>query len=159
MIKAKGFAESGNLGETFLLEDEFCAEADMRRRWNPNKGMAGGGLVDNGSHSADIFSYLVVPVHSSHAICGKRSQEIEPEDTCHLHFRDANGVVGSVDLSSSIHKESPFFLSLYRTEWILEIGRKGSHYRQSESWTGLILAKAMTSSRQWESSRQMSSRL
>jgi predicted dehydrogenase len=133
VIKAKGLIESEILGEVVLLENEFCARVDMKKRWNSNKEVAGGGvLIDNGSHSVDIFRYLVGPVMTLQAIFGKQWQDINVEDTCHLHLRNAGGVVGSVDLSWSIHKESPFFISLYGTEGMLEIGWKGSRYRQSE---------------------------
>jgi predicted dehydrogenase len=133
VVKAKGIIESGILGEIIAVENEFCSRVDMKRRWNSKKSVAGGGvLIDNGSHSADIVRYLVGPVDQLLAIFGKQWQEIEVEDTCKLFVRTVDGTLASIDLSWSIHKESPYYVRVYGTDGTLEIGWKGSRYRQSE---------------------------
>jgi predicted dehydrogenase len=133
IIHAKGMIESGILGEVVLFENEFCSRVDMKKRWNAVRETSGGGvLIDNGSHSVDIFRYLVGPVSSLQATIGKRWQHIDVEDTCHLHLRSEDNTVGSIDLSWSIHKEDPYFIHIYGTEGMLQVGWKGSRYRQSE---------------------------
>ena len=133
IVRTKNLIESGILGEIVLFENEFCSRVDMKRRWNAKRDVAGGGvLIDNGSHSVDIFRYLVGPIDDLQAIHGKNWQQLEVEDTCHLHLRGVDGTMGSIDLSWSIHKENPYYIHIYGTEGILEVGWKGSRYRQSE---------------------------
>ena len=133
IIHAKGMIESGILGEVVLFENEFCSHVDMKNRWNSVRKTSGGGvLIDNGSHSVDIFRYLIGPVRGIQTTIGKRWQPIEVEDTCHLHLRSEDNTVGTIDLSWSIHKENPYFLRIFGTEGMLQIGWKESRYRQSE---------------------------
>jgi predicted dehydrogenase len=133
IIKAKGILQSGILGEIVLVENEFCSRVDMKKRWNALPAISGGGvLIDNGSHSVDIMRYLCGPIQDLKAIFGKRWQEIDVEDTAKLFVRCADGTMASIDLSWSIHKESPFYIHVYGTAGTLEVGWKGSRYRQSE---------------------------
>ena len=133
IIRAKGIIQSGILGDVVLFENEFCSRVDMKNRWNAKHAVAGGGvLIDNGSHSVDIVRYLLGPIESLQAVVGKRWQDIEVEDTCHLHVRCADGTMASIDLSWSIHKENPYYIHVYGTHGTLEVGWKESRYRQSE---------------------------
>lgn len=133
VIQAKNIIESGILGEIILFENEFCARVDMKNRWNAHFEIAGGGvLIDNGSHSVDIVRYLLGPINDLQAIYGKRWQDLEVEDTCRLFVRCPDGIIGSIDLSWSIHKENPYFIHIYGTAGVLEVGWKASRYRQSE---------------------------
>jgi predicted dehydrogenase len=133
IVHTKGMIASGVLGEIILYENTFCSHVDMKNRWNATKEIGGGGvLIDNGSHSVDIFRYLFGPVESLQATKGKQWQNIEVEDTCHLHIRTADRTIGSVDLSWSIHKEDPYYINIFGTAGMLQVGWKGSRYRQSE---------------------------
>jgi len=133
IVKAKAILQSGILGEIILLENGFCSRVDMKRRWNAQREIAGGGvLIDNGSHSVDIIRYLCGPIDDLKAIFGKKWQELEVEDTARLFVRCVDGVMASIDLSWSIHKEDPFYIHVYGTAGTLEVGWKGSRYRQSE---------------------------
>jgi predicted dehydrogenase len=89
-------------------------------------------LIDNGSHSVDIVRYLAGPVETLLAVNGKRSQQLEVEDTSRLLLKTEDGTMASVDISWSIHKESPYYIHIYGTEGTLEVGWKGSRYRESE---------------------------
>ena len=133
IVKAKGIIDSGILGEIVLLENEFCSRVDMKKRWNALREVAGGGvLIDNGSHSVDIVRYLAGPINTYQAIFGKQWQDLEVEDTARLFVRCVDGTMASLDLSWSIHKESPYYIHVYGTAGTLEVGWKGSRYRQSE---------------------------
>jgi predicted dehydrogenase len=139
IVRAKGMIESGILGEVILYENEFCSHVEMKSRWNALRSISGGGvLIDNGSHSVDIFRYLIGPVHDIQVTFGKQWQHIEVEDTCHLNLRSADNTFGAIDLSWSIHKEDPYFIHIYGTEGMLQVGWKASRYRQSEKmdWVG-----------------------
>jgi predicted dehydrogenase len=133
IIKAKGIVESGILGDIVLFENVFCSKVDMRDRWNSKKEIAGGGvLVDNGSHSVDIARYLLGPIVKVQAQEGKNVQKLQVEDTSRLYFRTQSDIMGTVDLSWSIHKEQESYIDVYGTEGVLSIGWKCSKYRQSE---------------------------
>ena len=133
IIHAKGMIASGILGEIIFYENEFCSRVEMKNRWNASREIGGGGvLIDNGSHSVDIFRYLFGPVQTLQATTGKQWQEIPVEDTCHMHLRSADNTIGSIDLSWSIHKEDPYFIHIFGTAGMLQVGWKGSRYRQSE---------------------------
>jgi predicted dehydrogenase len=133
VAKAKGIVEAGILGRIVLYENIFCSRVDMRGRWNARPEVSGGGvLIDNGSHSVDIARYLLGPIVEVQAQHGVRSQDLPVEDTSRLLFRSHDGVMGSVDLSWSIHKEVDAYIILYGSAGTLRIGWKGSQYRQSE---------------------------
>ncbi|HEX9007234.1 MAG TPA: Gfo/Idh/MocA family oxidoreductase, partial [Bacteroidota bacterium] len=71
-------------------------------------------------------------VRDLHALFGKRWQDLDVEDTARLFLRCIDGTMASIDLSWSIHKENPFYLHVYGTAGTLEVGWKGSRYRQGE---------------------------
>jgi len=133
IVKAKGVIQSGILGEIVLFENEFCARVDMKGRWNSRRDIAGGGVViDNGSHSVDIVRYLVGPIADIQALLLKQWQDFDVEDSARLFARCEDGTMASIDLSWSIHKESPYYIHVYGTEGTLEVGWGGGRYRQSE---------------------------
>lgn len=133
VIKAKGIVDSGILGNVILFENVFCSKVDMRERWNSRRAVGGGGvLVDNGTHSVDIARYLLGPIVKVQAEEGRRTQDLDVEDTCRLYFRAAAGAMGAIDLSWSIHKERDAYVEIFGPEGVLSIGWKGSKYRQSE---------------------------
>jgi predicted dehydrogenase len=133
VTKAKGIVESGILGRIVLYENSFCSRVDMRGRWNADPAVSGGGvLIDNGSHSVDIARFLLGPIVEVQAQHGVKAQDLPVEDTSRLLFRSESGVMGSVDLSWSIHKEVDAYIILYGSAGTLRIGWKGSQYRQSE---------------------------
>ncbi len=133
IVRAKNIMDSGLLGEIVLFENEFCSRVDMTHRWNARSDVSGGGvLIDNGSHSVDIVRFLLGPIETLQAIYGKQWQKLEVEDTCRVFVRSAGGAMASIDLSWSIHKESPFYIHVYGSAGTLEIGWKTSRYRERE---------------------------
>lgn len=133
IVRAKGIVESGILGRVVLFENVFCSRVDMRQRWNSRRDVAGGGvLFDNGSHSVDIARYLLGPVVSVQAQHGMQIQPLEVEDTSLVLLQMADGAMGTLDLSWSIHKDAEAYVSVYGTEGVLQVGWKESRYRQSE---------------------------
>lgn len=134
VISAKSIVQSGILGEIIQFENTFCNKVDMRGRWNADPVISGGGvLIDNGSHSVDIARYLLGPIDQIQAEEGKRIQGLEVEDTVRLYFRTVSDVLGSIDLSWTIHKEKESYLDLFGTEGVLSVGWSCARYRQSET--------------------------
>ncbi|HWP46794.1 MAG TPA: Gfo/Idh/MocA family oxidoreductase [Candidatus Limnocylindrales bacterium] len=133
VIKARGIIQSGILGNIILYENVFCSKVNMAGRWNAMREISGGGvLIDNGSHAVDIARFLVGPIVSVQTQHGIQVQPIEVEDTSRFYFQTESGVLGIIDLSWSIYKDSDTYIGVYGTEGTLSIGWQESKYRQSE---------------------------
>lgn len=130
VVKAKAIIESGLLGKILLFENVFCSKVDMTKRWNSKKRISGGGvLIDNGTHSVDIARFLLGPIALTQAQFGRQIQDIPVEDTARIYFQNKSGVMGTIDLSWSLNKEAPVYISIYGTEGTLLIGWKSSQYK------------------------------
>jgi predicted dehydrogenase len=138
VIQAKSFIESGTIGDVVLFENVFSSHVDMTSRWNSDPSVSGGGvLIDNGTHSVDILRYFLGPLAELQVVEGKRSQGLAVEETVRLNVRSADGALGSIDLSWSIDKEQPAYISIYGTQGTLQVGWKQSRYRRfgDKEWT------------------------
>ncbi len=138
IVKAKSLMDSGAIGEVIQFENAFTARVDMHRRWNADPIVSGGGvLIDNGTHSVDIMRYFLGPLKEIQVIEGKRVQQIPVEDTIRLYARSAAGVMGNADLSWSINKELPHYVSIFGSEGTIIVGWKESRYRRAadKEWT------------------------
>jgi predicted dehydrogenase len=130
VVRAKAIIESGLLGKPLLFENVFCSKVDMRKRWNSKKRTSGGGvLIDNGTHSVDIARFLLGPIALTQAQFGCQVQNIPVEDTARIYFQSKSGVMGTIDLSWSLNKEAPNYISIYGTDGTLLIGWKSSRYK------------------------------
>ena len=138
VIKAKSLVAAGVLGEIVLFENAFTARVDMTKRWNSNAKYSGGGvLIDNGTHSVDIVRYFLGAIHEVLAIEGKRGQAIEVDDNVRLFLKTANGDQANIDLTWSINKDLPYFISIYGTNGTLHVGWRESKYKlhSNPDWT------------------------
>lgn len=136
--KAREIIEAGTLGDIILYENTFAGFVDMSRRWNSQPAISGGGvLIDNGTHSVDILRFLLGPIRELQVVEGRRVQNLPVEDTVHLFARTEGGAMGAIDLSWSMNKVQPHFISIYGSRGTLFIGWKESKYRTSDSqdWT------------------------
>ncbi len=136
--KAKQMVDEGKLGEIVLYENCFTGEVDMSTRWNSNPEISGGGvLIDNGTHSLDIMRYFLGSLAEIRVVEGKRIQNLPVEDTVHVFVRSEHGTLGCIDLSWSLHKDVPYFISLYGSEGTIEIGWRGSRLKMKgeKQWT------------------------
>lgn len=138
MIYAKQLVTSGVLGEVLLFENTFAGHVDMSKRWNSNRTISGGGvLIDNGTHSVDIVRYLLGPLSSIQVIEGKRCQSIQVEDTVRIHAKTECGALAAMDLSWSINKQTPWYVSIYGSQGTVLVGWKESKYKRAidSEWT------------------------
>ncbi|MEZ6143328.1 MAG: Gfo/Idh/MocA family oxidoreductase [Zavarzinella sp.] len=132
MIRLKSLIASGVLGEIQLLENAFTGKVDMSQRWNAKPAVSGGGvLVDNGTHSVDIVRYLLGPVKLVHAIAMPNIQKLEVEDSARLLVQTASGIPASIDLTWSLNKELDWFVSVFGTHGVAQVGWRESRYKQS----------------------------
>ncbi|MBL8816752.1 MAG: Gfo/Idh/MocA family oxidoreductase [Planctomyces sp.] len=136
--KAREIIDAGTLGEIVFYENTFAGFVDMSRRWNSQPAISGGGvLIDNGTHSVDILRYLLGPIRELQVVEGRRVQNLPVEDTVHLFARTEGGAMGAIDLSWSMNKVQPHFISIYGSKGTLFIGWKESKFKTSDSqdWT------------------------
>jgi predicted dehydrogenase len=138
VVEAKSIIASGVIGEIVLFENAFTSRVDMSNRWNSDPTISGGGvLIDNGTHSVDVMRYFLGPLAEIQVVEGRRVQDIPVEDTVRVFVRSAAGVMGSIDLSWSVNKELPYYLSVYGSAGTLHVGWKESKFRRAgdAEWT------------------------
>jgi len=142
VIRAKAIVSSGILGDIILFENVFTGRVDMTQRWNSQPAISGGGvLIDNGTHSVDIMRYFLGPVAELQVIEGRKIQDLEVEDTVRMFARTESGVMGSIDLSWSMNKEQPWYLSIYGSQGTVLVGWKESRYRRSSDSDWIVFGK------------------
>jgi predicted dehydrogenase len=138
VVEAKSIVASRLIGDVILFENAFTSRVEMKHRWNSDPSISGGGvLVDNGTHSVDILRYFLGPLVEIQVVEGRRIQDIPVEDTVRVFVRSAAGVMGSIDLSWSLNKELPFYISVYGSSGTLHVGWKESKFRRASDteWT------------------------
>ncbi len=136
--EARRIIESGKLGDIVLFENTFAGFCDMSQRWNSNPEISGGGvLIDNGTHSIDIMRFLLGSVTELQDVEGRRIQNLPVEDPARLFVRNEAGAMGSIDLSWSMNKVQPHFISIYGSKGTLLVGWKESKYQVAgdSEWT------------------------
>ena len=136
--KIKSIVDAGTLGEIILVENVFTAPVDMSKRWNSDPAISGGGvLMDNGTHSVDIMRNLLGPLADLQVVEGRRIQDIPVEDTVRIFVRATSGAMGSIDLSWSLKKEQPFFVSIYGSLGTALVGWGESKFKLTtdDDWT------------------------
>ena len=130
VIAARKIVESGILGDMMLFENVFSGRVDMSNRWNSNPEVSGGGvLIDNGTHSVDIMRYFLGPVVELQVVEGRRVQNLPVEDTVRVFVKTEAGVMGSIDLSWSMQKEQPYYISIYGSQGTVLVGWQESKYK------------------------------
>jgi predicted dehydrogenase len=139
VTRAKAIVTSGILGDLVLFENTFTGYVDMSSRWNSDPAVSGGGvLIDNGTHSVDIMRYFLGPLAELQVVEGKRIQSLWVEDTVRMFVRSTSGVMGTIDLSWTIDKRQPNYISIYGSQGTVLVGWKESKYRRSSDQDWIV---------------------
>ncbi|MEM7698397.1 MAG: Gfo/Idh/MocA family oxidoreductase [Verrucomicrobiota bacterium] len=134
--EAKQLIESGAIGELILFENSFTSFVDMSERWNSTPEISGGGvLIDNGTHSLDLARFFLGPIEELQVTEGLRTQDLRVEETVAIQFKSRSGTMGSIDLSWTITKGLPSYITLHGSEGCIVLGWQGSKWkRHGEGW-------------------------
>ncbi len=136
VIQAKAFISAGLLGEVLAFENAFASGVKMAGRWHANPAISGGGvIIDNGTHSVDLFRYLCGPITAIAAYEGASVQHLPVEDTAHVVARTNAGVLGSIDLSWSCNLANENYVRVYGTDGAISLGWTRSRYRHGSKAT------------------------
>lgn len=138
IVRAHELVAQGAIGDVILFENSFTSHVPMAGRWNADPAVSGGGvLIDNGTHSVDIMRYFFGPIDVVKAVSGRPVQNLEVEDTVHLFTVSEKGVMGNIDLSWSLNKNSADYVRLYGSEGTISIGWQSSSYKRGgdAEWT------------------------
>jgi predicted dehydrogenase len=136
--RARSILASGVLGDILMIDNLFSAPVDMRRRWNSDPAVSGGGvIIDNGTHSVEIVRHFGGSIRRVAAVAQNCVGGLGVEDTASLFVETESGARGRIELSWTLAKTSPVFVTVYATEGVLEVGWQQSRYRRTNDrdWT------------------------
>ena len=99
--KIRELVTRGRIGNPVMFFNNFSAPAfGMKDKWFSRKEISGGGsMLDTGSHSVDLFRFLIGEVSESKAILASNFLKNGVEDTAVLLVKSESGCIGT--LSSS----------------------------------------------------------
>lgn len=128
IVTARRWIELGAIGTPLAVEVAFTANVSMRGRWNADPHVSGGGVIaDNGPHAFDLIGAFGGNLLTVRAYEHERYQRLDVEDTATVALRCENGVFARADLSWSVNKQLPAYLSVYGTDGSIETGWKTSY--------------------------------
>ena len=103
IIELKKLIATGDLGKPLLFRNIFSSAVPIKGNHRANPALSGGGcLIDNGSHSIDLFRYLVGEPTSVHAFIGNVAQKLPIEDINVLTVEMKGKALGEITSSYSI---------------------------------------------------------
>jgi len=117
VMKLKEVLDTGILGRPVFFRGAFTGVIQFTTNHRANLRMAGGGsLMDNGSHAADLYQYLLGKFARVSCRAGTLLQDMETDDVGIILFTGENGCFGEIIAGYSLPGEL--------TEWIIT-GEKG----------------------------------
>jgi len=117
IMKMKEVLDSGLLGQPVFFRGAFTGMVTFTTNHRANLKMAGGGsLMDNGSHAADLYQFLLGKFARVSCRAGTLLQSMETDDVGIILFTGENGCFGEIIAGYSLPGEL--------TDWIIT-GEKG----------------------------------
>lgn len=97
VVELKKLIQSGAIGVPVMFHNSFYGPAfGLEGTWFTQKAVAGGGsMLDTGSHSVDLFRYLMGEIESQTAQVSKHFEKSDVEDTAVLVVKSVKGVIGA----------------------------------------------------------------
>jgi len=103
IVKLQRLIKAGVLGQPLLFRNIFCGFHDIRGNHRAVKRLAGGGaMIDNSSHSVDLFRFLVGEPTAVAAMTGNLVQKIEVEDFSLLQLDMGGRAFGEITAGYSL---------------------------------------------------------
>lgn len=95
-VKVKELLESGAIGEVRFASMAHRKRPAAGEAWRVQPDISGGGLfVDVGSHTLDLFDYLLGPITATEGFADNQGKAYEAEDIVAGSFRFASGAYGT----------------------------------------------------------------
>ena len=117
IMKLKEVLDSGIMGQPVFFRGAFTGMIEFTTNHRANLKMAGGGaLMDNGSHAADLYQFLLGKFARVSCRAGTILQQMETDDVGIILSTGENGCFGEIIAGYSLPGEF--------TEWIIT-GEKG----------------------------------
>ena len=94
-------------------------------------------MIDNGTHSVDVVRYFLGAISEVLTIEGAKGQNISVEDNVRMFLKTETNVQATIDLTWSINKDLPYFISIYGANGTLHVGWRESKYKlhSNPDWT------------------------
>lgn len=116
IVALKRLIDRGVLGEPLLFRNIFAGWLDLKGNHRVNRRLSGGGvIVDNGSHAADLYRFLVGEPDLVQAAAGTAVQKYPIEDFALITLTGPGRAHGEVTLSWSL-KVSGNWVEWYGTK-------------------------------------------
>ena len=137
--RAREMVATGVLGQVLQIEVAFGGVVPMANRWNSNAAISGGGvLADNGPHAFDLVRQFGQAVEAVQWTSVPKVQPLDVEDSVLLSGTAESGAAFSVALSWSINWQLPYYLRVFGSEAMLELGWQQSRLkRNGEDWQAI----------------------
>ncbi|MBL9078644.1 MAG: Gfo/Idh/MocA family oxidoreductase [Planctomycetes bacterium] len=131
---ARALLAEAAIGPLRRYENVFAGRVAMAGRWQADPLRSGGGvLMDNGPHVADLARCLLGPLARVAATCPPPAPGLVVEDTVHLQFTSAAGVLGTADLSWRVPFAQPWYVRLSGDDGAIELGWQQSRWRRHDA--------------------------
>ncbi len=103
VLKLKELLDEGVLGKPIFFRGCFTGLANQEDDHRASLAQAGGGaLMDNGSHAADIYQYLLGRIANVSCRAGTFLQKMETDDVAVMIFEGENGCYGEIIVGYSM---------------------------------------------------------
>ena len=133
---AKRLIKEGKIGKIILARNMFGGFAEMKERFFSKKSISGGGvLIDNGSHSIDLFRFLLGDVRNVSARINTAIQKIEVEDTAKILMEMESGALVTISLSWSAPIPPEHYLEIYGSEGTITLSPLKYRRKGDKEWT------------------------
>jgi UDP-N-acetyl-2-amino-2-deoxyglucuronate dehydrogenase len=105
------------LGNAFVHWHRTQAYYRERGGWRGTWALDGGGALMNQSiHAIDLLQWILGPVESVCSYAETLAHDIEAEDTASAALRFASGALGTIQGTTSAHRDSPIRIEIKGTE-------------------------------------------